>query len=357
MKTLKALDAAYMLFIVFAIASCKKDTTGDLPNPNIEKVKAWMNARKSVEPKNAKKIEQLQAFLNYTTIREEQHNEVEKILIISINDAYKIEHNINKNATVNLLVALNLNGKVAYAQIVLFTPEKVQSPSQRSGNSSYNFGNPKQGVADGKYVFCTLTGTRLRELTYKEGSLREQGIIGPKVHNQNAMKLTIIRPNSVACTEWYLVTTYYDASGNVLYQTEQFLYSIGNCGGGISPDENQVPQPDDPSGGGGEIDRTAMRYIDTNPRIPGNDTTRVRGTVYFHGSYGFFDAATWYGSQAFWLDQTWHYIQTIGNATYTNSPTPRATAWFAGSVSSPDNGSSWDVGASLNYSYAQAFGL
>lgn len=47
------------------------------------------------------------------------------------------------------------------------------------------------------------------------------------------------------CRDIYLVTTYYDESGNVISTDRRYLGRQGNCG---TPEEPQVPQGDEPAG-------------------------------------------------------------------------------------------------------------
>ncbi len=115
----------------------------------------------------------------------------------------------------------------------------------------------------------------------------------------------------------------------------------------------------DQTGGGGtasgdEMSRTAMKGFYVDPKIPGNDTTMVRGAAELHGAYNQFTEVIWRGSVAIHLDPAWTYSEISSTAMYSNSPSPVATTGFKGKITG-NNGADYSLGANKQYSYAQAF--
>jgi hypothetical protein len=174
--------------------------------------------------------------------------------------------------------------------------------------------------------------------------------VNAKLHgDKTIIKTTAVthKPNDYqvaqeVCIDWYW--TVYDEDGYIISETYAYTTCESSGGGGGGND-----------GGDEDYGRIALKVFDANPGIPGNDSTKVRGSIYLEGAYGLFRYAYWSGSQALWMERSWSYIETSNTATINNAqPSPRVTAGFTGAITTPNN-VSYTFGLTRQYTYTQAF--
>lgn len=310
-------------------SSCRKEAVEDIPNPYIKKINAWIDNKKITKPSDAERIEQLQAYLNYAAMREELSARNEKLLIIPIADGYKTERHISQNVAANLLVIVNAGGEVRNANVVLYTPKVRQSVSRVPVNTFQNIMTTAMGVEDGLYVFCNLAGVRNYQLKYDGGVLREQGLVQDKYPGSSSVRVNSAYRTLFTCWHVYLVTTYYDEYGNVTGETEDYLFSYGNCnGGGTPPGENQIPQPD--PGGGGDVgyqyEHAKVTYR-TWPVMSINDTTTVYSRNSFTTQYDQFITMIGFAGSGYSHCPINSTLQGTGSATIAPTFTTATTTW------------------------------
>lgn len=93
-----------------------------------------------------------------------------------------------------------------------------------------------------------------------------------------------------------------------------------------------------------------MRFMNADPGIPGNDTTKVRDAIHFEAQGGLFTVANWLDSKPIWMERSWSYVETGHIANYVNVPSRIANAGFTGTiyVSSTET---YTVGISRTFTY------
>jgi len=208
--------------------SCKKDTTPhpSTDNATVAKVDNWLDEQKKGKlPNRISNIELLKTNLDFSNLRFENSGNGEQLLIIPVNDNFKTTTELDKGDGINLVLFINASGNIRSGNIVLFTPSNGQS-NKVPANTFYNIFNTAQPGSDGKFQFLAVSGTPQYVLDYKDKHLVSSGAFQSK---ENADSLS---RSDGTCVSWYLVTSYFNASGKVVQEIWEYLYTTcaGTCG-------------------------------------------------------------------------------------------------------------------------------
>jgi hypothetical protein len=210
------------------LISCKKDASPKSFSNNaaITKINTWLEEQKQAKQSSrAANVDLLKSNLEYSNLRFEKSENGEQFLIVPVKDDFKSAAEIEKNTVVDLVLFINKEDNIRSGNIVLYTPGNGIA-NKIPDNTFYDIFNTAQPGADGKFEFLAVTGKPQYVLQYKNNHLVSSGLYQPKVTAASAS-----RTSSTPCYDWYLVTTWYDANGNVTDQTYVFLYTTcGSCG-------------------------------------------------------------------------------------------------------------------------------
>jgi hypothetical protein len=241
-----------MPFVLVVVGSsfiaCKKEHYGGVVQSEVaSEVNLWLENQKAPsQPNKAANIETLKNNLEFSRSWTEESHDGEQILIVPINEKFRTERNIDNKSILNLVILKDNSGKIRRANIVMYYPK---NPTQGNlpRNTFYAIYNTAEPSANGEFRFLSVTGRSLYRLNYENERLRSAGHIQSKsIISARSNDISI-----VTCTDWYLVTTYYDADGNIVDQTSEFLHrTCSGCDDGMNEGHCQ----DDPGSGGGTTD-------------------------------------------------------------------------------------------------------
>ena len=160
----------------------------------------------------------------------------------------------------------------------------------------------------------------------------------------------VTRLNSSDCT--YIVWSICDYVNGMTSNCEYVGTSTVGC-------DEQFLNPGD--GGGENLDRTGAIIVRLKPGVPNNDSIGVQASWYIHGSYGLFDNGYYEGAIPVKMVTTSYSFQEGGHDFQIRNDLPGHQVYtsFSGSITSlePSDPSSYPVGISKYYTYAQAFNL
>jgi hypothetical protein len=268
----KLLSLLFAISLLFFGPSCKKDYQKQPNDELVLKVNSWLENQKSPsQPNKAANIETLKNNVDFSRSWVEASDGGEQILIIPINEKFRSVRNIDNKSILNLVIMLNNSGKIRRGNIVMYYPK---NSAQRNvpRNTFYAIYNTAEPSADGEFRFLSVTGRSLYRLKYENQRLRSAGHI--KSGQEIASRTSDV--SVVTCTEWYLVTTYYDEDGNIVGQTSEYLHTTcSGCDDGMNEGHCQ-DDPGSGGGGGGEVvsdyeyERGATRLwtVSRNPLEP-----------------------------------------------------------------------------------------
>ena len=222
--------------------ACKKEISSNSSNKGIiVKVNSWLDQQKNpAQPMKAGNIEALRNNLDYSKLQIEESGENEQILVIPVNESFKILKNIDQNTIPNLVLILSKDQNIRKGNVVLFIPENDKHYSAVPKNTFHDILNTGDVKTDGLFRFLSVTGRWEYQLDYKNGKLKSFGLIKPKNSSGEAS-----RTNTLTCTDWYLVVDWYDLYGNYVESTYEFISeSCNDC-------DNPMYQSLCPDAGGG----------------------------------------------------------------------------------------------------------
>lgn len=264
-KRIQILFVLFMTVVIFH--SCKKDHSQDANNESeiISKVNSWLEKQKPEgKPNKTANVELLKNNLDISGLRVEQSGEDEQLIIIPIKAEYKTEKAIKDNVIPNLVLILNKSGNIRKGNIILYTPESGQSYEKIPDDAFYDIYNTAELKCNGQFKFLSVTGKWLYQLAYKDGKLNSVGLVKPNASPSPANGVGVSSRLS-ACTDWYLVTTYYDIYHNIISQTS--VYIGRTCDGCDDPNLQQICE--DPSQGEGGSPNTEYEFEEE--RVKGAD--------------------------------------------------------------------------------------
>ncbi|HEY0434505.1 MAG TPA: hypothetical protein VGC95_11565, partial [Chitinophagaceae bacterium] len=226
--------AALRLVVVAAIAwmficmfvSCKREiTVREMTTREFgTAVKTWLEQQKSNEsPVRRALIDSLWTYLEPATASSATSISGQRWTVTNINEDFCRDARIDVGRSAILLTSLDADGQVRQGNIVVLDRAPVDTKSLvhffcdafASGTAAF----------EGNFDFLTPGGKPVYRLRYQDHRLRSSAIY------ERTMPANTARIQATLCYDWYLVTTWYDANGNVTDQTRVFLYtSCGACG-------------------------------------------------------------------------------------------------------------------------------
>jgi hypothetical protein len=214
------LKLALPLIAVLVLAGCKKNDEVEATQPPgaLEtKIANWLQGEKlkaSVE--KSQKIEDLGKLLNYGKLYTEPHYDGHTFVMVPIKPGYKSFNNKGKNPLNNLMITLDKNGTITEGKVMQFVPDAGAAPEKLPENTFHNLCNSSDGEVpvNGRFTATTVGDRFLYSLDYRDGDLK-----GSIMFKQPEWK-AVGRTNT--CTDWYLVTTYYE-NGVIVSQTTEYL--------------------------------------------------------------------------------------------------------------------------------------
>jgi len=253
----------FLIVPILFMYSCQKviSTEYDASSQDIElKVNTWLDNQKrgfgssdniaikssssevksnSAQPKKNANIDLLKTNLEYSSAIQSVISKKYNSLIVPIKEELKTKKGIDKSATLSLVLITDKTGKIISGTIASYIPKDGKSRGVEGVQIIANIIKGKAPADDSMVKFMDVTGRRLNEIGFKKGLISSYGEIQSKAIDKT--KSTYISD----CTDWYLVTTYYDEYYNIIEQTTEFLgTTCTNC------DEDQYGNPC-PGGNGG----------------------------------------------------------------------------------------------------------
>ncbi|TDO26787.1 hypothetical protein [Sediminibacterium goheungense] len=255
MQTRKLAYIIYTLLIGVIFISCKKQTT--IEDQSADKNKILSFIQSSTNLNSSIPVEEISIALSETNLQfETTENSREKLAVAKLKRPLSI---INEKSDNSLyLIAFYEPGEtIRKVKFVSYDNLGLRNFTDLPKNTLNNVINIGTNDIDGLFKFYSVEGKFQFQLNFTGGRLGAVGNVTHYPKNTRMGGAGIVSQTSSSlkqkgnwmyeCSDVYLVTSYYDASGNYLYQTREFLYRQGNCSG---PGEVQVPQPDEGGGGG-----------------------------------------------------------------------------------------------------------
>ena len=230
------------IFAIGILSSCKKERSGpSIDQAIVSQVISWLDKQKvASQPNKAANIEMLKNHLVFSRSWEENSNEGETIMVIPIDDAFRNAKKIDEQQIPALVLVIDKSSKIRRGNVVLYTPKDptLKSIPRTAMHDVYTTAKP---TASGQFRFLSVTGKWLYQLDYNNKRLASAGHIQPKVTSGSRTDGI----SAIVCIDWYLITTYYDDYGNVVYQTTEYVgTTCQEC-------DNGMYQGFCPDGGGG----------------------------------------------------------------------------------------------------------
>jgi hypothetical protein len=231
------------LIVLLFFFSCRKEWSSNAKNTAIsETVNAFLDRQKSpLQPNKAANIDLLKNNLDFSAISYEQYSEGNELMIIPVKHAFTTKKNIDGNTGVYVVFINDKSGAIRNARLAFYVPPSGKAATKLAAKTFANVLNMKPAGVDGMFRFASVTGQWLHQFEYKGGKFYSYGQVQQKKDQKEAARM-----ESMTCTEWWLVTTYY-VDGVQVYQTEQYLGTTCTCD---NPDMMGLC-PDGGGGGGG----------------------------------------------------------------------------------------------------------
>ncbi len=264
-----AIRNTHWLFIIFTILffpACQKNISTDYETGTSElamKVNNWLENQKQESgtsgtnaihsnttntiknPSHSKRnenIDLLKENLEYNARLQSELNSKFNYLIIPIKDKVKTVKRIDKNASLSLILITDKIGNLISGSIACYLPKDGKSRGYSAVNITAEILKGKAPKDSGIVKFMDITGRRLNEFGFNMGRISSYGVIKQKINDQTQVL------NIYACTDWYLITTYYDDYYNIIEQTSEYIgTTCQNCDDG----EYGSLCPGNGNGGGG----------------------------------------------------------------------------------------------------------
>jgi len=252
------------------IASCKKEhARSTVDEQLLSKVSLWLDAQKvPTKPNKAASIELLKNNLDFAKSWAEDSDGGEQILIVPANENYKELRKIDLKTIANLVLIFDKNGKIRRGNLVLYTA-KDKNLTTVPKNTFYDIYNTAEPAASGEFKFLGVDGRWLYQLNYDNKTLKSIGLIQAK--SQVGGRLGDV--SVAACIDWYLITTFYDENGNVIYTTSDY---VGRTCSGCDDGMNEGFCPNNEGGGSTETDYEYAKAVSKTWKVaddPDNPTS------------------------------------------------------------------------------------
>jgi hypothetical protein len=245
-----------LLFLV----SCRKNTIGEIPDittivQNNSKSKIgsadisnWLQAK--IRPASPIKNNYIKKILGNVLFDkmyvEELHNN-ENLIIVPLKNEYFSQHiknQINKPLQYLILVE-NSNGKIRRGDIVLFFPENA-ALQKLPNNYFHKFFNEEELSVNGTFTLVSFGDVKQYEMVFKDGK-KDKFNLWRGERNSSSNSNSTASAVAEGCTDWYLVTTYYE-NGIPINTTWDYL---GTTCSGSCPPYTECLENEGVGGGGG----------------------------------------------------------------------------------------------------------
>lgn len=249
------------LGVALSLNSCKKKDSDNFSTGSnksaeiIEKLNRWFNQQKFPnQPNKTANVELLRNNLDFSSLKVEQLNEKQFVVIPIRDELLRIKKNDDKIIG-NLLVLIDKTGNVEKANIVLFKP-KSAPVSVLPEYTFHNIYNSKKIDVDGQFKFLSISGDFIFSLGYDKGKPVYIGRYRSKGKPTTSDGITTML---VSCWDYYLVITYY-VDGEAINETWEYLGTVceqapcdskdwercqngGSGGGGGDNNDCCIPDP------------------------------------------------------------------------------------------------------------------
>lgn len=224
-----------VLAVVIGFTGCKKYTANEfqtqegisLKNVMSETIN-WIDLHEPRDYNQSKTIDLLKKSLDFEKVAFEKRNNGDDILIIPVEKNIKEALKIQGDYSLALVLVKKVN-KFRWSMIVAFKAEDGK-PAILDEKSIRSIVNNELVDKDGTYKFYNIMGKFLYQTTYKDKKLRSYGSVRKKENVKSQTKLQNSGPehaimNDITCTDWYLVTIYYDENNMVIMETRDYLFT------------------------------------------------------------------------------------------------------------------------------------
>lgn len=241
------------LFGIIVLSSCRKgekQSSGEPPQKEIlENAKLFFKASSSQQLAVESKWDQLEAAKPmWENAGQTKLEDGSNILTVSLKE-YKLT--TKKISYLRKYVFTEKNGIIISGNIVeIFgTPEYLEKEKE---NLLIKFNQTKIKDFTGSIILYNLQYRYLEGRVFRDGhmikgtsQITKNGSVDAKRYSGN-----IILATETNCTNWYVVTTYHDATGAIIGQDSEYLYTSCSGGNGGQGDGGGSP----PGGGAPKID-------------------------------------------------------------------------------------------------------
>lgn len=181
------------------------------------KVNAWLAERKTALPSGQKTIDALTENLLTQDLRLESYKKGDRLIVVPVAAGYRSANNTDKSP-LNYLVVVLTGETITEGSIIQYISANGQKPAPE--NSFSKIFTYQKLDCDGQFSILDLADELVLELKFKNGSLNS-------VAEKRSKRSGNAQARTNTCTDWYVITTYYDMDGNVLSVTEDYLFSTG----------------------------------------------------------------------------------------------------------------------------------
>lgn len=254
------LQKMMILLALIYLSACQKEVAPDLAAENstgilgskkeaVTKVNTWLeNQKKLTTTVIGTSVDNIKINLDFEKLYFEKLNETEKLVIVPLKNSFFSAANKRKNSFNLLLLIINKEGNIRKGNIVQFIAKNGKPVNALPKNTFYNFYNAYHLVSDGSFTFLNINDKILYQMDYTDGKLSAYSEKQNRQDNNTASNTVLSTPSN--CTDWYWVTTYYNADGTS-YTNAQYLYTTCN-----NSDESVEPEGGGPGGGGSNDEET-----------------------------------------------------------------------------------------------------
>lgn len=257
MKARLLLSTGALALSSLFFSSCKKNLTPDFESKVYqEKINKWVDSKVVSNTSGQAYSTAMKQNLDYAHMHIESSTENEKIVVIPIKDAFLQSRGVTAGTLGNLVVLMKATDDIRQANIALFKPDEGTQSGTLPENTFQNIFNTAKVNVNGTFRFLDLNGHLQYQLGYKNGKMISAGTVQRKTMDEyrkaqvngsfgvSSPGKGNVQANDITCEYYFLIIDWYNSAGQYVYTSWSLIGS--NC-----YDTNQVPQGDNPGGGGG----------------------------------------------------------------------------------------------------------
>lgn len=241
-----------ILAVILSGLGCRKNDITDSITSDVKKINPlaaknettrWIDLHIAASQSESQSYDLLKQNLNYEEAHVQKRKNGEEVLVIPVNNTMREKLKLNANYALKM-ITVKRNGKPRWSMIVCFLAGQGKTKSILEDKSIKGIVDNERLEEDGLYKFFDLKGRLLYQVSYKNKKITSYGTVRKKDKsspegNGKVMSMNrgwnnakMLLPPTEDCTDYYLVTTYYDENGNTLYETWEYLFTTCNDGGG-----------------------------------------------------------------------------------------------------------------------------